>query len=159
MFAAQNLPHSEVRAICRDWLIRSFDDESRKVRDAASSCFHDLSEEILSDESQLMEAFIDSAAFEEHAYSLLRVLEGSASRLPDVVLKIPEKAVALYEADASPRAHQGRWWTKDMASLVLKLYEQTTDESVLRRCLNALDRMIELNFGSFAKELDQVDRS
>ena len=158
-FAAHNFGASEIIDTCRTWLIRFFDDESRKVRDAASHCFHRLSEDVLANESLLIGAFIDSRSFQEHAYNLLNALQGSVSRLPDIVLKIPEKAVALHEADSSQNARHARWWTNEMATLVLRLYEQTRDQSIKSKCLDVLDRMIELNFGSFAKELEKVDRS
>ena len=44
-----------------------------------------------------------------------------------------------------------------MAPLVLRLHEQTTDPIVKIRCLDVIDAMIELNFGSVSFELAKLE--
>ncbi len=52
---------------------------------------------------------------------------------------------------------EARWWTTQMATLVLRLHEQTTDPAVKRRCLDVIDSMIELDFGGVAGELAKLE--
>jgi hypothetical protein len=49
----------------------------------------------------------------------------------------------------SGEAMESRWWTHEMANLVLRLYEQTGDPHIKTRCLNALDKMIEFRFRKY----------
>jgi hypothetical protein len=157
--AAGNLQFPEVADRCRDWLIAAFNDKSRKVHDAAARCFHEISDEQLSRERKLIDAFLDSPAFRDNASGLLVVLEQSVHRLPDVVCKIPERAVEIHREENSEEAMEARWWTHQMAALVLRLYEQTDDEAIRSRCLNVLDSMIELDFGNIGSELEKLERA
>jgi hypothetical protein len=156
--AAGNLQFAELAEKCRTWLISAFHDESRKVHDAAARCFHEISDEQLSRELVLLNAFLDSPAFRDNAHSLLVALGESAYRLPDVVCKIPEKAVAIHRKEKSGEAMEAGWWTHQMAALVLSLYEQTSDAQIRSRCLDVLDSMIELDFGSITSELQKLER-
>jgi hypothetical protein len=157
--ATGNLQYPEIADRCRDWLIAAFNDKSRTVHDAAARCFQEISDEQLSREPKLIDAFLESPAFRDNASSLLIVLEQSVHRLPDVVCKIPERAVEIHRKENSEEAMEARWWTHQMAGLVLRLYEQTDDEAIRSRCLNVLDSMIELDFGNIESELQKLERA
>ena len=157
--AAGNLQFPNLAERCRQLLFRCFKDDSAKVRSAASRCFHEISEEQLSHESVLIDAFLDSPAFRENASSLMIAIENSVHRLPDVVCKIPEKAVAIHRQESSGDAMEAQWWTHQMATLVLRLYEQTNDPKIRSRCLDVIDSMIELSFGNVAQELAKLERA
>jgi hypothetical protein len=157
--AAGNLQFPELADRCRGWLIAAFNDESQKVHDPAARCFHEISEEQLSRETKLIDAFLKSPAFRHNASSLLIVLEQSVHRLPDVVCNIPERAVEIHRKENSKEAMEASWWTHQMAELVLRLYEQTDDEAIRSRCLNVLDSMIELDFGDIESALRKLERA
>jgi len=157
--AAGNLQFQEASDKCRQWLELCFRDDSKKVREAASRCFREVSDEQLSEERGLIDVFIDSPAFPENAYSLLLALEKSVHRLPDVVCRIPEKAAAIYRNSSPQEQVQAGWWTHQMATLVLRLYDQTRDAQIKSRCLDVLDAMIELDFGDVTAELVKLDRA
>lgn len=153
---AANLHVTECRKVCGARLIRHFEDEAPEVRDAAARCFLQIRGDQLYEESELISRFIASSSFEANSYDLLHSLESAAARLPDVVCRIAERAAEIHRTknENSP-AH---WWTSDMATLVLRLYEQTRDESIKARCLNVIDNMIELGFGNIAGQLAKVER-
>ena len=44
-----------------------------------------------------------------------------------------------------------------MATLVLRLYEQTANATIKRRCLDVIDSIIELDFGGFGFELAKLE--
>jgi hypothetical protein len=54
---------------------------------------------------------------------------------------------------------EAQWWTHQMATLVLRLYEQTNDTKIRSRCLDDLDSMIELDFGNVTQELAKLERA
>jgi hypothetical protein len=153
---AASLYVAECRDAARTRLMRHFEDESGEVRDAASRCFLNISDDQLCNESDLISAFIASPAFEANAYDLLHPLERSAARLPDVVCRIGERAAELQREQKEPS--HGHWWTSELATLVLRLYEQTRDESIKTRCLDVIDSMIEFGFGNVTPELAKIER-
>ena len=147
----------EFMGVARQRLKRFFEDQSEKVRRQASGCFQKMSDEQLCQESELLEAFIVSPAFEQNASSLLMALEGSVVRLPDIICRIPERAVELQTETGGRDAMEARWWTNQMATLVLRLYEQTLDPKVKSRCLDVIDKMIELDLGTVNYELMKLE--
>jgi hypothetical protein len=157
--AAGNLQYPEVQDRCREWLKHAFNDESEKVRGAASRCFHEITDEQLCEETELIDVFLESRAFQEHVHGLMISLERSVHKLPDVICKIPEKAVAIHEVENTGESFEARWWTHQMASLVLRLYDQTRDPKIKSRCLDVIDKMIELDFGNVTSELTKMERA
>ena len=156
--AAENLQFPEMSDRCRVWLMAAFKDESKKVREAASRCFRAIPDEQLCSERLLIDSFIDSPAFQDNVQSLLLALDKAVHRMPDVVCRIPEKAVAIHRQQESGEAMDARWWTQQMANFVLRLYDQTRDAKIRTRCLDVLDSMIELGFGDVIDELGKLDR-
>jgi hypothetical protein len=155
--AATNLQFPEISARCRKWLIQCFDDPDSGVQQAASRCFHEISSDQLCSEGVLIDSFLASVAFEENANMLLMALDQAVDRLPDVVCRIPEKAVELY--NQSEKKSGFYWWGHQMSILVLRLYNQTRDPAVRTRCLDVIDKMIEYDFGSVGAELTKFERT
>lgn len=154
--AAENLRFSEVTPRCREWLKEAFNDPSTKVRHVAGRCFHRLSSDQLCAESELIDAFLDSPAFGDDASLLLMGLEQAVDRLPDVVCRIPERALEL--ARLQEDRGQRYWWTHQMSTLVLRLYNQTRNPEIRHRCLDAIDNMIELGVGEIGTALEKIER-
>jgi hypothetical protein len=152
-----NLRRDDCAELSRARLKQFFFDDSKKVKGQASRCFRKLSDNQLSREADLINTFIESPAFESNANSLLMRLQDSVARLPDVICRIPERAVALHQVSGKNELTEARWWTSQMATLVLRLYEQTSDPNIKRRCLDAIDSMIELDFGGISTELAKLE--
>jgi len=154
---AANLPRNDCAELSRARLKQFFFDDSKKVQEQAAHCFRQLSDDQLGREVDLINAFIESPAFNASANSLLMRLQDSVARLPDVICRIPERAVALHRGSGRDEPIEARWWTTQMATLVLRLYEQTSDPNTKRRCLNVIDSMIELDFGGISAELAKLE--
>jgi hypothetical protein len=155
---AANLSQPQFSEVCRGHLLVAFNDESKKVREAAVGCFRRISSVQLAREIELVDAFINSAAFVEGVTELLFALEASTVQLPDVICRLPERVIELHRLQGSPGPIDVNWWTSMMPPLVLRLYEQTKDPKIQTRCLNLVDSMIDLEFGSIQTELVKVER-
>ncbi len=154
---AHNLGNARVADICRENIVRFFDDPDKEVRAAAAACFHNLAEDRLLKEEDLMQVFINSQACLENTDSLIRALEESVLKLPEVVCALPERLIADQRAYAGTEHVDARRWTYRLPSLIARLYEQTRDEAVKTRCLNIIDGMLELGFGEIESELQKVE--
>jgi hypothetical protein len=155
---AHNLGREEVRTACRQHLLRLFNDESKKVRDVAEACFRSLSSAQLSEERDLIYAFIQSAAFNDGFNQLAFALEHSTASLPDVVCAIPERLITQHLAETPNEPIEQRLAVYQLPELVLRVYEQAHDAATKARCLNVIDALLELGFGSLESELQKVER-
>jgi hypothetical protein len=155
---AHNLGCEEVRATCRKHLIPLFNDESKKVRDAAETCFRSLSSEQLSEERDLMYSFIESAAFKDGFNQLTFALEHSTASLPDVACAIPERLIAQHLGENPKEPIEQRHAIYQLPELVLRVYEQASDAATKSRCLNVIDALLQLGFGSLESELQKAER-
>lgn len=155
---AANLCQPTLSTLCRAQLRRYFNDESPNVRAAAAMCFRQISDAQLQQETELIGAFLESLAFEEGMTELLFALEDSKMLLPEIICRIPERLIEKYRASQNSGAIDAIHWTHMMPALVLRLYEQTGDAATKTRCLNVIDAMIELDFGSIQTELMKVER-
>jgi len=155
---AHNLGYEEVRALCRLHLLPLFNDESKKVRETAEVCFRSLSSEQLSEERDLIYSFIQSAAFRDGFNQLSIALEHSSVSLPDVVCAIPETLMAQHLAETPNEPIEQRHAVYQLPELVLRVYDQAGDAAAKTRCLNVIDSLLELGFGSLESELQKVER-
>lgn len=155
---AHNLGHEAVRGTCRQHLLRLFNDDSKKVRDAAEVCFRSLSDQQLAEEKVLIYGFIQSKAFSDGFSQLSLALENSAAQLPDVVCAIPERLVAQHLAETPSEPLEQRHNVYGIPELVLRIYQQTPDPVTKSRCLAVVDSMLELGFSSLESELEKVER-
>lgn len=155
---AHNLRYEGVRATCRQRLLGLFNDECKKVRYAAATCFGDLSSEQLSEERDLIHGFIQSRAFNDGIGELAYALEHSTTCLPDVVCAIPERLLSQLVAGTPNEVAEQNRMISSIPGLVLRVYEQTSDAETKTRCLNVIDRMLELGFGGLEAELQKVER-
>jgi hypothetical protein len=155
VFAA-NVGDPNWREVCRMQLRQMFHDEDKHVRVAAAGCFRELDGDRLGDEAVLIGDFLDSPSFMDQRTFLLAALEKSTSLLPDVICGIPEKIVARRSEDPTDRVVLRDVYR--LPDLVLRLYRQTRDEAIRRRCLDIIDSMLEHSIGDIDSELNKVER-
>ncbi|WP_428261218.1 hypothetical protein [Haliangium sp.] len=137
--AAANVTHAEGRERCERILRRLFDDPAHDVRRAAANVFARLDPNSLQEYSELIEAFIDRDSFPGQAFAFVNALEKCTSALPDVVCTTFERYLDALRAPAAPQRHAFPYRCE---TLVLRLYEDTRDPSIKRRCLDIFDRMV-----------------
>jgi hypothetical protein len=155
---AHNLGRKASRSICADRLAQLFDDPDSKVRAAASDCFRLVPSSQLTQEQDLMLRFIQSRACLENSHDLIHALEECPDPLPEVICRIPERFIAEHRERGQGQSIESRRWTYHLPALIARLYEQTRDAQIKRRCLDIIDGMLELGFSEIEKELAQVER-
>lgn len=155
---SHNLGNEPVRTQCREKIIPLFNDESEKVRKTADNCFRNLSPQQLTEERDLIFAFIESRAFIGGFDQLVYSLKESTALLPDVTCAIPEKIVSEHLKQTPNQSIEQHRMVYGLPELVVRLYEQTPDSDVKTRCLNCVDSMLELGMGTLETELNKIER-
>ena len=155
---ARNIEHSDVAQYCAEQLKRFFNDPDAAVRRAATDCFHHINESDLSKGSDLIDAFVESEAFETQASLLLYRLKNMTAQLPPSVLTIAERAIAKWGPDVADLRTSASGHAYSLSELVVRLYEQTTDKDTTERLLDVIDQMVELNFEGIAGGIAAEDR-
>ena len=82
--ASANIGQEEYRQWSEQKLLLFFDDDDSEVRRKATECFRNLEKQPLESYENLIIKFCDSAAYQENSFSLLRLLDKSSYRLPDI---------------------------------------------------------------------------
>ena len=161
---AHNLKEPECAPRCREFLAQFFSDPSAKVQEQAGSCWRHLAPDQLAHERRLMDLFVISPGFSSGAGALLDKLEDCPTRLPDVVLRIPE--ILIEKQRRAPEDTSGRIDTAfyNAAKLVLTVYQQSRGhdrgaqaEAFQTRCLNIIDELLPVGHGSMDSELRKLD--
>jgi len=89
-----------------------------------------------------VDAFIRSQAYEEDAFAFFQALETTTVRLPDAVCRACEREIErLHETPRSEGYRYGRFTDRNR-TLILRLYEQTENEDMKRRCLDIIDQLM-----------------
>jgi hypothetical protein len=151
---ATNFSVDECREVSRSRLMAFFDDPSKVVRTSAAKVIQKMGAKLLVTENELLDAFIASRSFNEHVSTLIYLLKETVELLPEIVCHIGERAAELHEKGQA----EAQWWTHDAGALVLRLYDQTRDPGLQKRCLDLIDQMVEYNFGNIDAGLRQVER-
>ncbi len=151
---ASNFEVDECREIARVRLKAFFNDPSKVVRSSASKVLRKMGSKLLVSENELLAAFIDSDSFTEHVSTLIYVLKEAGEQLPEVVCRIGERAAELHRTGGT----EAQWWTHDVGELVLRLYDQTEDPALQKRCLDLIDQMVEYRFGNIDTGLREAER-
>ena len=155
---ARNIELSDVAQFCAEQLKRFFNDPDAAVRRAATDCFHHINESDLSKGSDLIDAFVESDAFETQVSLLLYRLKNMTAQLPPSVLTIAERAIASWGPDVADISTSTSAHAYSLSELVVRLYEQTTDKDTKERLLDAIDQMVERNFEGIAGGIAAEDR-
>jgi hypothetical protein len=151
---ASNLSADDCREVSRGRLVKFFDDPSIVVRDSAAKVIRKMGAKLLVTENELLSAFIKSRSFMEHVSTLIYMLKETGEQLPEVVCRIGERAAQIHRDGQA----EAQWWTHDVGALVLRLYDQTHDPALQKRCLDIIDQMIDYNFGNVDPGLHQAER-
>jgi hypothetical protein len=163
---AHNLKEPEWAPKCREFLTVLFRDSSAKVQEQADNCWTNLEPEQLADERNLLDAFIESPSLARGVDGLLRKLEDCPLRLPDVVLRIPERL--LQERMQLEESERGKmdFGFHSASKLVMTVYQQSRGHdrgpsaaAFQTRCLNIIDEMIPVDHGSMDTELRKLDEA
>jgi hypothetical protein len=155
---ATNVANEEVGEASRELLLSFFTDPEDQVRSKAARAFREIGKLEMTDQSNLLRAFLDAkpnAAALEH---VIRAIEDSPVKLPDLVCRLVEAGIQEFKTDAGDVSRSGAMVAVDLSKIVIRLYTQSDDEQIKRRCLDAIDDMELAGFFGLADELGRIDR-
>ncbi|HET6387257.1 MAG TPA: hypothetical protein VFJ58_28030 [Armatimonadota bacterium] len=145
--------HAPRRAFAEEALARLFRDPDPEVRKQAADTFRH-SDGHLAERPGLIQAFIVSAAFPEHPPDLLHYLLESAVVPPEIACRACEAALDGRPTLANPHVRG----TREISRLLVRTYTQTVDPAIKRRCLDLIDRVIEIDVLDAVDALGSLDR-
>jgi hypothetical protein len=155
---ARNLSHAVIGDKCAEQLKTFFTDESELVRKQVSRAFFHLSGERLLQLTELIAQFIESRCFESETNCILHSLAESNVRLPHIICRAAERILEFLGEEGTHVAYHGSMVAHDISMLVVRQYEQSTDELIKIHCLNLIDRMAKIGYLGISDELNRVDR-
>ena len=155
---AHNVANEVVGVACMKRLEPFLDDADDIVRSEASTAFFKVSDEWLLRSKDFVLRFIESKAFENEPYYLLRALEESSLAMPDVICRAAERVLEFLGEEGAHVAHRGSMIAKSIATLVVRQYQQAVDASMRTRCLNLIDQMEEAGYFGIDAELAKLER-
>ena len=128
------------------------------MRAQAAKCFNDIQEESLKQYVNLIEAFTSSPAFAGNHDNLIRALERTTAKLPDVTCLICERFLDVVGAEATDISKGSAMDAAIISRLLLRVYSQIRDPMIQTRCLNLMDRMMEVGAYGVDEALSLYDR-
>lgn len=155
---ATNVANKEVSARCRELLLPFFADADDNVRAKAATAFRHTVELDSAEQAKLLKAFLDANPTAAALEPVIRVMEDSPVRLPDLVCRLIESGIEAFRTDAGDIRTHGAMVASDLSKIVIRLYTQSEDEEIKARCLDAIDAMEQAGFFGLSDELGRVDR-
>ena len=160
---ATNLGHGDLQRVCEAALHTLFQDDDDEVRKAAARCFGNLSDEDVERLGGLIQAFIESPAFDSDHHLLLHTLNEGSARVPDVVLSVCERFFTVSGEAARDIQRPAFGEAQIISELVARIYGQQLnasyqDSAMIDRCLDLIDEMCMLRIYGLEKLLEVQDR-
>jgi len=154
--AAANITDAGCRDFCLRVLPALFRDLEPDVRNAAATFLQNLEGEFSQEFAPLLEAFLDSPAFPDNADVLVRALEQSTSRLPDLTFQVCKRLIDL--AGGGESDDQSSRDSATLAQLLFRIYRQTDSEPIQTQCLELMDNMLRAGIWGVTEQLSELDR-
>jgi hypothetical protein len=128
-----------------DDLTGLFSDPASEVRKQAARVWWNLDDPDLKVLEKLATAFISSPALQDDEMDgLVRVYARLPGRLPDTTLEVCERVITVAGAELGDLRTARSASSRDLIALILRYYRQGDDDR-RKRCLDLIDRLVELN--------------
>lgn len=155
---AANIAKPELAWFCAPRLEKLFCSLHKEVRDEAGKCFHQFSGESIGKQTGLINAYVCSPAFQEDSYALMYALEESTAEIPESILEIAEQVIKDLSGDSSDRMRNRISITDSVCKLLMRVYCQTTDHDIQKRCLDCFDEFLRFGVYGINKVIELHDR-
>lgn len=155
---AANVEKKDVGAECRELLLPFFADSDEDVRAAAARAFQRIAKLETADQSEMLAAFLAAKPSANALVPVIRALEESSVRLPSLVCRLAEVGIEAFRTDAGDIRTRGALVAGDLSKIVIRLYTQSDDDEIKKRCLNAIDTMEQAGFLGLSDELGKLER-
>ena len=157
MYAA-NLSVPSFRERCAAALRRLFIDDSEEVRREAASFPRHLEGNAISEINDLIEDLLGSPAFASDSFSLIHALEEAPAQLPEATLLVCDRFIERVGPEAGDIQSSIAMESSMVAKLLVRVYTQSRNDAFRSRCLNVIDRMVELGAFGLADLLAAAER-
>lgn len=157
---AGNIRLPEFNQYCTEQLINLFNDPEEEVRAKAAQCFSTLKKaDEFTQNAELLKAFITSPSYEKNYSSLLYWLKDYADKLPDVVCLACERFFDVVGYEASDISQGAAALADTVSKLIVRLYTHTSDETIKCKCLDLIDRMMQLGVYGVGSVMEKYERA
>ena len=153
-----NLRAAHFREFCETGLTQLFNDSNENVREQAAKCFLQFQEDQLGEYVSLVEAFVQSHAFETNCSHLINALKKTTAKLPDITCLICERFIDSFGSSAASIPTRNATDANKVSELLIRVYSQSKDETLRSRCLDLVDRLIQMGAYGLDKALQQFER-
>lgn len=153
-----NLRTANFRKFCETGLTQLFNDPDERVREQAAKCFFRFEGEELSEYVNLIEAFVDSPAFETDCSHLIDALKETTAKLPDITCLVCEKFINSFGLTSADIRTRSAGDASEVSELLIRVYSQSKDETMRSRCLDLVDCMIQMGAYGLHQALQQFER-
>ena len=153
-----NIANETVGPACRTLLKPFFQDPDETVRSEAASAFHHLADLNRNEQETLLEEFLKSDPNRAALAPVLRALETSPIQLPEQVCRFAECCITAYKAEASDIRRPSALIAMDLSKIIIRLYTQTENPIIQKRCLDMIDEMEFHHFLGLNEEMNKLDR-
>jgi hypothetical protein len=149
---AATVTGANYRKLCVETLTRLFDDSSDRVQNLAAGCFRYIKGTEVSELEVLANSFVTSAAFVRAYSEVLRTLDETGVLLPETTYKVCARFIEFVGDESANRQSLASFHASVVSRLVVRVYGQTQDSELRRKCLDLIDRMSALE----ANQLDEA---
>ena len=153
-----NIAHEVVGAECRRLLKPFLADPDEGVRAEAASAFHHVSGLSTETQADLLAGFLEASPGPKALEQVVRALEDSPVRMPDLVCRLAEQCVGALRDETGSITNADSMAARNLSKIVIRLYAQTDDMAIRGRCLTLIDEMLLCHFFGLTEELRKLDR-
>ena len=107
---------------------------------------------------RLIEAFVYSRAFAKHYHDIIYPLTQTTTPLPAVTCVVCERFLEIVGFDAADIRTGSSADAHQVSQLIVRVYSQTTDSALQARCLDVIDRMMEIGAYGLEDALESYNR-
>ena len=143
---AANLADEALKEECERRLRTFFADDSTAVRSAARRCWTFLNPDQIAKRGPLIGVFAQTLLPEDEVSVLVHKLQEAQAPLPAELCDLVEQAVVAFGDRASSIRFREGGNAHELSQLMVRLYEETNDDAVKTRALDAIDDMVRAGF-------------
>lgn len=143
---AANVATAHLREECEQALLTLFHDPESTVRGEAAECFRGFAGSDLGNFADLVTGFLDSPAFQEHHFDVLRALDETSATMPEVMCLACERFVEKVGAEGGDIRTAAAAHAEMVCRLALRVYATSHEPGLRTRALNVIDQMMKYNY-------------
>jgi hypothetical protein len=150
-----NLKFAQFRQFCETGLIKLFNDSNQAIHVQASRCFFEFEDQELGEYRNLVEAFVESRAFETSPRDLIYALEKTTAKLPEITCVVCERIINIFQANHNI---SDIVYSDEISKLLIRVYSQSKDEKLRSHCLDLVDSISQTGVYGLSEALQEFER-